>query len=334
MCTGLTTLFNSLQVHYPSDPLQPGPMYFLVPRKCSIFGVHCEGIPRQVNYLNDESGDCGKGANAVVSQLHHFFETHGLGETEVFLHADNCTGQNKNNCMIQYLAWRILTGRHSKITLSFLVVGHTKFAPDWCFGLLKQKYRKTKIGSITGLAAVVNTSAQCNYSQLVTTEDGRTLVKTYDWTTFFAAKFKRVSSIKKIHHFVFDIQNPGNVVIKEHSDTSEVGVSLLKSDWTPNPSKLPAVVQPKGLTPERSWYLYEKIREFCPTDEMDITCPLPTTPKPSSRACSPHELLSEITDPSDATPQPVSATPSTSSNRWCGICRQPGHNSRSCPRKE
>ena len=39
------------QVHYPSDPFQPGPVYFLTPRKCAIFGVCCETIPRQVrNY--------------------------------------------------------------------------------------------------------------------------------------------------------------------------------------------------------------------------------------------------------------------------------------------
>ena len=38
------------QVHFPSDPLQPGPIYFLTPRKCAVFGVHCEAIPRQVNF--------------------------------------------------------------------------------------------------------------------------------------------------------------------------------------------------------------------------------------------------------------------------------------------
>ena len=26
------------QVHYPSDPQQPGPLYFLTPRKCAVFG--------------------------------------------------------------------------------------------------------------------------------------------------------------------------------------------------------------------------------------------------------------------------------------------------------
>ena len=37
------------QVHFPSDPMQPGPIYFLTPRKCGLFGVCCEGIPKQVN---------------------------------------------------------------------------------------------------------------------------------------------------------------------------------------------------------------------------------------------------------------------------------------------
>ena len=36
------------QVHLPSNPLQPGPISFLTPRKCGIFGVCREGIQLQV----------------------------------------------------------------------------------------------------------------------------------------------------------------------------------------------------------------------------------------------------------------------------------------------
>lgn len=60
------------QVHFPSDPLHPGPIYFLTPRKCTVFGVNCEALPRQVNFLTDEAGECGKGANNVVICLHYF----------------------------------------------------------------------------------------------------------------------------------------------------------------------------------------------------------------------------------------------------------------------
>ncbi len=65
-----------------------------------------------------------------------------------------CTGQNKNNAMVQYLLWRSMTNRHTNITLSFLVVGHTKFSPNWCFGLLKRLYRRTVVGSLNDIAEV------------------------------------------------------------------------------------------------------------------------------------------------------------------------------------
>ena len=55
------------QLHYPSNPNQPGPIYFKTPRKCALFGVCCEAIPRQVNFLIDESVWTGKGANSTIS---------------------------------------------------------------------------------------------------------------------------------------------------------------------------------------------------------------------------------------------------------------------------
>lgn len=132
----------ALQVHYPSDPLQPGPIYFLTPRKCTVFGVTCAALPRQINYLTDQAGDCGKDANTVISRI-DYFANHRFGEK------DNCTGPNKNNCMMQYILWVTLTNRHSNITLSFLPIGHMKFAPGWCFGLFKRAYRRIKVGLLS-----------------------------------------------------------------------------------------------------------------------------------------------------------------------------------------
>ena len=31
---------QQIHVHYPSNPLQPGPLYFKTPRKCGVFGVY------------------------------------------------------------------------------------------------------------------------------------------------------------------------------------------------------------------------------------------------------------------------------------------------------
>ena len=264
------------QVHYPSDPLQPGPMYFLTPRKCTIFGVCCEAIPRQIFYLTDEAADTGKGANCIISRLHHFFATHSLGEKHAFLHADNCVGQNKNNAMLHYLAWRVLAGLHTSICLSFLPVGHTKFSPDWCFGLFKQRYRKTKIGRLLDIAEVVDNSAKCNVPQLVAEQDGSLLVQTHDWTKHLSPHFNRIKNIKGFGHFSFASEHPGKVFIRQYSDSTPHEVQLLKDGWMPTHQNIPEEVKPTGLSAERQQYLFEKIREFCPTSVQDEVCPKPT----------------------------------------------------------
>ena len=66
-----------------------------------------------------------------------------------------------------YFMWRILAGLHQDVKISFLPVGHTKFAPDWCFGLLKQQYRRTSIGCLDNIVQAVNMSATPNNAQLV-----------------------------------------------------------------------------------------------------------------------------------------------------------------------
>ncbi len=90
--------------------------------------------------------------------------------------------------MLHYHLWRWMTGLHTKIMLPFLAVGHTKFSPDWCFGLVKCLYRRTKVGSLKDIAQVVSDSAECNFPQLVADENGLVIVPRLDWTSFFCSK--------------------------------------------------------------------------------------------------------------------------------------------------
>ena len=123
----------------------------------------------QVDYLIDEAVNTGKGANNIISMLHHFLQTHNLREANLHVHCDNCSGQNKNRFVMQYLCWRVMAGLYRSITVSFLIVGHTKFLPDWCFGLFKQAFRRTKIGCLDDIVKVVESSAVVNHAQLVGT---------------------------------------------------------------------------------------------------------------------------------------------------------------------
>ena len=180
---------------------------------------------------------------------------------------------------------------------------------------------------------VVNDSAECNVSQLVADEDGIVIVLTFDWTDFFAIRMKHFVEIKKYHYFRYNSSDPGVVTVMLHSDSVEEKFYLLKQPWIPNSSELPNIVSPKSLSTERRWYLFYQIRHFCSDYAKDITCPLPSIPRPGSRSGTPI--------PSHSAEQTSSAIPTTSAEepprkraRLCGTCKQAGHNSRSYPTKK
>ena len=180
---------------------------------------------------------------------------------------------------MQYLAWRVLVGLNKKITLSFLIVGHTKFSPDWCFGLFKQAFRRTKIGCLDDIARVVEESAVVNHAQLVGRQDGTVVVPTYDWAKFFNTPFRQAAlkGIKSMHHLTFSDTKPGLAIVKDTVNSPEREIQLVKnSSWEPNKDNLPPIIPPPGLSMERRQYLFEKIREFCPPHCQDLVCPDPT----------------------------------------------------------
>ena len=235
----------------------------------------------------DEAVNVGKGANAIISMIHHFFTNHGLGETVVYLHADNCSGQNKNRYMMYYLMWRVLTNQHGDITISFLPVGHTKFFPDAGFGMLKRRFRATEVGCLSDIVKVVEESATMNCAELVGDQNGNVKVKMYDWITFFEDHVVKsaLKGIKSYSHFRFSSKEPGTVYVRQSCDVSsgERRINLLKDmSWRPSATDLPDEIIPEGLSLTRQWYLHDKIREFVPAELQDLVCPLPRKRPPPS----------------------------------------------------
>ncbi|XP_070300737.1 uncharacterized protein [Salvelinus sp. IW2-2015] len=155
----------SSDVHYPFDPMQPGPIYFLTLR--------------------------------------------------------NCSGQNKKKFVLWYCAWRTMHKLHHSLDLHFLITGHTKFAPDWCFGLIEQRFRKARVNTLSEIAGVVKDSTVTGVSipQLVGLEDGKVLVESYGWQQHLTPYFRPLPQFKQYQHFSFDALEPGVVVAKERSDS-------------------------------------------------------------------------------------------------------------------
>ena len=215
-----------------------------------------------------------------------------------------------------------MVGLHKSIRLSFLIVGHTKFSPDWCFGLLKQKFRKTSVNCLKDIEDVVDGSAVVNTSQLVGDQFGKVIVPTYDWADYLGVHFNKVPSIKAQHHFYFCHTKPGVVQVKQLVNSEELSYTIqIDKKWKPDWKNLPPILAPGGLSPERRWYLYHKVREFCSAETKDLVCPYPG-PGP----CPPSPSLPGPCPSRMSSPTPVSA----GKKRRCGNCGGDGHNSRTC----
>jgi len=81
------------------------------------------------------------------------------------------------------------------------------------------------------------------------------------------------------HHFYFDSARTSVTGLKLQLYSSVQGINLLKGKW----SDIPDVISPKGFSVERQRYLYDSIRLLCLENDKDITSPLPSVGRPSSR---------------------------------------------------
>ena len=113
-----------------------------------------------------------------------------------------------------------------------MIVGHNKFTPDSCFGLLKQAFRRTHVQTLQAMADVVTNSAVCNEVEVVGWEDGVPLIPTYDWSSYFAEHMNKVVGIKKFHHFTSIKSKPGTVLHNSHSQDKNFCRRLIELEGT------------------------------------------------------------------------------------------------------
>ena len=105
----------------------------------------------------------------------------------------------------------------------------------------------------------------------------RSLCPTIDWQRFFGNNYRPLEGMKAVHHFRFSQDHPGVVFYKTRVHDDEKSANVLRN----RDGILPVIgdeyeVPIPGLSLARQKYLYEKIREFCLTDESkDKTCPAP-----------------------------------------------------------
>ena len=184
----------------------------------------------------------------------------------------------KNNAMVQYGAWRVSTGRSKAIKVSFMIAGHTKFSPDWFFGLIKKSYRQKSVSTLCDIEKVVNASTTGGQNTALSTIDIQRNVHWYNWSDYLGNYFRTILMISKYHHFRIDKTAPGIVMTKEHVNSdNEIKFNIVKSTESMiRADDLPPIVTPTRISTECQLYLYEKIICYCASEEdSDLICLFP-----------------------------------------------------------
>ncbi|VDI57028.1 Hypothetical predicted protein [Mytilus galloprovincialis] len=161
-------------IHYPHYAHQVGPLFCKTPRKCQCFGVCAEG-PDHRYFTSLMKVKKLERVPIVILTCY----TTILNISHMRKQQSNFTWTTVQ-CRTRitlYGMWRVLTGRHNSVEFSCTEAGHTKFHPDWHFGLWMVKWRHYSAKSITA-----SSRKHHNIAQLV--DDEGCPVKFCDWKLY------------------------------------------------------------------------------------------------------------------------------------------------------
>lgn len=156
---------------------------------------------------------------------HHFcrwcstktWKKNTLSEQTVFIHAvhDNWVGQNKNNTLLECLAWRICQQKNKNKMLSFISEGYTKSTYDGVFRLLNKSQNNSRLSMyllcLNWLIALISLCPQHMWILLHCYKwERRSCYKMYYWQKFLHTNgAKKVPLTIQYNHFEFDIDYKG-----------------------------------------------------------------------------------------------------------------------------
>jgi hypothetical protein len=220
----------------------------------------------------------GKGPNETLSMIFDGIKKLNKGEKHLKITCDNAGGQNKNNVTIWFYLYLVICGYYESVELNFMIPGHTKFKCDGSFGLIKKLYRKTRVDCVDHVVDVVKRSSPAGLNKTQCYEGGKGF-QYLDIKAILGIYFKKLPSIQKYQHFLFEASNLGTVKVQEVVNGPFTEFNLLKTKRTDIFEEIRTlsilVLIPPPLDYKRQEYLYNNIHPFVKNEYKDIICPKP-----------------------------------------------------------
>src|SRR5207253_6713285 len=163
-----------------------------------------------------------------------------------------------------------------------MVPGHTKFKCDGSFGLIKKLYRKTSVDCVDHVVDVVKRSSPAGLNKAQCYEGGKGF-QYLDIKAILGIYFKKLPSIQKYQHFLFEASNLDTVKVQGVANGPFAEFNLLKTKKAGIFEEIKSlsilVLTPSHLDYKRQEYLYQNIRPFVRDEFKDITCSILATNK-------------------------------------------------------
>ena len=256
---------------YWGHSAQPSSTYYLQKVSYDIYGIVDHRDESGHLYIFNETVGP-KNTDHSFAYLLHYLKSSGkvpswVRRVHVFMDNAGSTNKNKYNMMaatMEVVQQNIL----DYFRISFMVAGHTKFAPDLLFSVTARDFYKSDIFNEGELLAIMERHAS------VVIDSGR-IVRV--WRDEVAKKYTNLPGIRGIHDFLV-LRNPGaNAVMKVRETCYSGGLKdtpmKVVKGMTPADRVLPGVGQSyyalgmiKNLTESKQSHLNQMCKNFIPQD--------------------------------------------------------------------
>ena len=203
---------------------QPGSTYYLQKVSHDIFGIVDHSQGSSTIYLFDERIGP-KNTDHTISLVTKYwrqFHTANPWVKRVAIYLDNATSTNKNKYLFSWAMEMVSSREAEHIHISFMIAGHTKFAPDRLFSTTGCAYKTVDVFSIEDLKQICQQAA----ASFIIEGDG-----VHTWREHLGAKYSALPGVRKLHDFLIVRTHDDRVVMK-------VREKIYSGAWTDSPLRV------------------------------------------------------------------------------------------------